>query len=125
MPRQTWYQKFVTAVRGIREGIRGQSSFLIHVPAAILVFLLAFLLECTLGEWELLILCVGLVFTAELLNSSLETLCRVLHPESHPQVGKALDIASGAVLVISLSSAIIGLQIFAPKLLVRISTIAH
>ena len=51
----------------------------------------------------------GLVLVAELLNSALETLADHLHPEQHPEVGAAKDIAAGAVLVASAVALVVGL----------------
>ncbi len=39
---------------------------------------------------------------AELFNAALETLADHLHPEEHPEIGAAKDIAAGSVLVAAL-----------------------
>jgi diacylglycerol kinase len=51
------------------------------------------------------------VIAAELFNSALEALARGLCPDHNPLVGKSLDIASGAVLVLSLTAVAIGLTV--------------
>ena len=52
--------------------------------------------------WALVGLAAGLVLVAELANTALETLADLLHPEHHPEVGIAKDVAAGAVLVATL-----------------------
>jgi diacylglycerol kinase (ATP) len=51
--------------------------------------------------WALGLLAIGLVIVAELLNTALETLSDHLHPERHPEIKAAKDIAAGAVLIAS------------------------
>ena len=49
---------------------------------------------------------------AELFNSAIERLAREVDREHNPNVGVALDIASGAVLVAAVGAAIVGSLIF-------------
>lgn len=112
-----WVRKFYLAGRGVFLGIEGQSSFAVHLPVAVLVIILAASLRCELWQWCVLMLCVGLVLSAELANSAIEELAKGLCPEQNPRVGRALDIASGAVLVASLTAACIGAAIFVTQLI--------
>lgn len=107
-----WMQKFRNALRGVAFGVHGQSSFAVHLPVAVLVVLLAWWLDCQLWQWTMLLLCISSVIALELLNSALETLAKELCHEQNEQVGRALDIASGAVLVASIFAALIGSLIF-------------
>ena len=105
---QPWIRKFRDAARGIVSGTRGQTSFMVHLPMAALVVGAAWWSDCSLWQWCILLLCISLVLAAELFNSSLESLAKGLCPEYNEQVGKALDMAAGAVLVVSLGAALIG-----------------
>lgn len=109
---QHWLSKFRIAARGVLFGMRGQTSFAVHVPISLVVVVLAALLRCQLWQWCALLLCIGLVLAAELANSAIEELAAGLCPAHNDHVGRALDIASGAVLVASLMSAIVGAIIF-------------
>jgi diacylglycerol kinase len=111
-----WIAKFGCAFRGWYLGSRSETSFAIHYLASAAVVGGAIFFSCNLIEWCLLILCISLVWMAELFNTAIENLSRAISPGYHEQVGKALDIASGAVLVISLGTAAIGGLIFVPKL---------
>src|SRR5438045_8032033 len=75
-PRRPWAQKFQDALRGLKFGIRGHSSFFVHFFAAALVILAAAALQCTVIQWCLLLGCIGMVLTTELINSAIETLHR-------------------------------------------------
>ena len=103
-----WIRKFRLAGRGVAAGIKGQNSFLVHVPVAITVICLATVLKCQVWQWCVLLLCIGMVLTAELANSAIEELAAGLCREHNSRVGRALDIASGAVLVASVTAAIVG-----------------
>ena len=147
-----WRDNFRRSLRGMRLGIRGHSTFFVHFFFAAIVLATAIVLRCELVEWCLLLGCIGLVLTAELFNSALETIYHgldddpvagVLDPavsdpsHTHPRevIGQnseplttyhspltvrrtrhALDIAAGAVLLASLTAALIGAIIFIPKL---------
>lgn len=111
-----WINKFRWALRGIRIGLTGHSSFLVHFAATLAVLFCAVWLRCSGWQWAVLGLCIGLVWSLELLNSSIEHLARGLCSEHNPEIGKALDTASGAVLLISITVAIVGLSILGHQL---------
>ena len=111
-----WRQKFREAFRGVKKGVRGHSSFYVHFFFAALVVAAAVVFDCSRFEWCLLVGCIGLVFTTELVNSSIETLFHGLDPEAKARIQGCLDIAAGAVLVASVTAAAVGAIVFIPKL---------
>lgn len=115
-PRMSWRTKFRAAFRGIKVGMRGHSSFSIHFFFTALVLAAAIVLRCTPIEWCVLLGCIGMVLTAELFNSAVETLFRGLDETNKDRVWPCLDIAAGAVLVASITAAVMGVVIFLPKL---------
>jgi len=112
-PPRRWRHKFGDALRGLKLGIRGHSSFSVHFFFVVLVVAGAIVLGCSLEQWGLLLGSIGMVLTAELFNSALETLVRGLDEQTRERVGPCLDIAAGAVLLASITAAIIGAAIFA------------
>ncbi len=114
-----WIRKFAIALRGIRFGMSGQTSFTAHIIVGVMVLALAVLLNCSSSQWCVLLLCIGLVFSAELANSAVEELARGLCHEKNENVGRALDIASGAVLCASLFAAVIGIIVLGSQLLAK------
>ena len=91
----------------------GQLQLLI----AILVILTGFALKVSLTEWMILLSCIGMVVSLEMINSALEKLSDHVTPHFHPSIKLVKDIAAGAVLWAALVSSIIGVIIFLPKLL--------
>jgi diacylglycerol kinase len=115
-PPRPWRHKFGDAFRGLKFGIRGHSSFSVHFFFSALVFVAAGVLDCSLEQWCLLLGCMGMVLTAELFNSAIETLFRGLDEPTKQRVWPCLDIAAGAVLLASITAAIIGSAIFLRQL---------
>jgi diacylglycerol kinase len=115
-PRQSWRAKFRAAFRGIKLGIRGHSSFFVHFFFGALVLAAGFIFHCELLEWCVLLGCIALVITTELMNSALETLFRGLDESTKKRTWPALDIAAGAVLFASMAAAVLGLLVLLPHL---------
>jgi len=88
-----------------------------HFVASLLALAGGWLLDIPKNDWLAVLLCIGLVNGLEALNSALEQTLDQLHPEQHPAVGRAKDLAAGAVLVAALCSAAIGLLVFGPPIL--------
>jgi len=115
-PRR-WRDKFREAIRGVKLGVRGHSSFFVHFFFAALALAAALALQCNFYEWCLVVGCIGLVMTAELFNSAIETLFRGLDAETKGRINGCLDIAAGAVLVAGLTAAVVGALVFGNRLL--------
>lgn len=113
-PTGRWRDKFRDAFDGIWRGVHEESSCRVHAVMTVAVISLAVFFRCDRWEWCLLLLCIGAVWTAEIFNSAVETLFRGLPAEARDQVYPCLHMAAGAVLMMSSSSAVIGLIIFWP-----------
>ena len=111
-----WRAKFGDAFRGLKFGVRGQSSFFVHFFFTALVVAAAIVLRCSPWDWCLLLGCIGMVLVAELFNSAVETLFRGLDEEAKARTWPCLDIAAGAVLLASLTAAVVGSLIFLAQL---------
>jgi diacylglycerol kinase len=114
--RDKWRAKFTYAFRGVKRGVRGHSSFSVHVFAAALVVAAAVGLQCGWVEWCVLLGCVGMVFTAELFNSAVEALFHGQDDAVKARTYQALDIAAGAVLTASAFAAAVGLIVFGRRI---------
>jgi diacylglycerol kinase len=107
---------FKYAIRGIRMVIKYEKNMQIHLVVAVLVVLAGWFFNISTIEWMLCLLCIGLVFGAEMVNTSIENLVDLVSPQKHELAGKAKDMAAGAVLISALFAACIGLFIFIPKI---------
>ena len=81
-----------------------------------MVVLVSFLLQISLVEWAVLLVCILVVLALEAVNSALEYLTDLVSPNYHPLAGKAKDMAAGSVLLASIGSVIIGLLLLGPKI---------
>lgn len=103
---------FVYAFRGIAYAVRHERNFVVHILASIAVIIGGLWLGVSLVEWAILIVVIGLVFMAEVFNTAIEQLVNKVSPEFHPLAGLVKDLAAGAVLIISIAAALVGLCIF-------------
>ena len=109
-------RKFGCAFRGIAEAIRVENSFKFHFAAAIAAILFGFFLRITIDEWAVLFLVIGLVLVAEMFNTVVELLTRMVTQEHNKLAKQLLDISAGAVLLSSIVSVIVGVAIFGGRL---------
>jgi len=112
--------KFLTgfkyAFAGICRLLATQRNAQVQLAAAVMVVGAGFYFGITQQEWITITLCIVLVLAAEGINTAVENLADALHPEQHPLIGKAKDVAAGAVLLIAIGAAIVGVIIFLPYL---------
>ena len=107
---------FSFAFRGIVSLVRGQANARIHFAATIAVIGAGLFLGLTRLEWCAIVAAIGLVWTAEGLNTAIECVVDLVSPDQHPVAGRAKDIAAGAVLIAAIIAAIIGALVFIPHL---------
>ena len=108
-------RSFGYAGRGIKVVFGSEANMKIHIGIAILVVICGFIFSISITEWIECLLCIGLVFGMEMMNTAIENVVDLASPKLHPLAGKAKDIAAGAVLICAIISVIIGLLIFVPK----------
>lgn len=111
---------FKYAFEGIKTVIKKEQNMKIHFIMMILVILAGVILKLTKIEWIICIILFGVVLTAELFNTAIEIVVDIVMPNKDERAKNAKDISAGAVLVVAISSAIIGLIIFVPKILENI-----
>ena len=67
-------------------------------------------------SWALIVLCIGIVLFAELVNTALEAVVDLATQELHPLAKRAKDIAAASVYTLSITAAIVGIIVFARAL---------
>lgn len=107
---------FKYAFDGIISAIQLEPNIKIHLAVALVVITFGFLFNISRIEWLLIITSIGLVFALELTNTAIETVVNSFTKDSHPGAKLAKDISAGAVLVVTITSVIVGLIIFLPHL---------
>jgi len=109
---------FVYAFRGIVSGFE-ERNMKFHGMATLVVILMSWYCKLSVSEWIIILILISLVWSAELVNSSLEKLSntvRDVNKLSYEATTKSRDMAAGSVLVIAIVAALIGLIIFVPKI---------
>ena len=97
--------------------IRTQHNFLIHISASLVVVVMGMVLKISAIEWVLIVIAIGMVFSAEAFNTAIEELIDLVSPEFQEKAGKIKDITAAAVLVMAIAALVTGLIIFLPKII--------
>ncbi|MBD1421740.1 diacylglycerol kinase [Sphingobacterium chuzhouense] len=108
---------FKYAIEGLLHLIRQEPNARIHIIAAIVAIMCGWYFDIDKSEWLAVILCIGIVFTTEIINTAVEHICDYISPAYHHKIKIIKDLAAAAVLISALMSAVIAGCIFVPKLL--------
>lgn len=109
-------KSFQYAFAGCKHCVLKERNFIIHGCLAVVVIVAGFVYSISTTEWMIICLNIALVMGFEMLNTSIERLCNLLHPQHHPFIKIIKDVAAGAVLLAALVAAICGAIIFIPKI---------
>ncbi len=109
------------ALGGIARLLRSEPNARIHAGATLSVLALGLWLGLGRLEWAALALAIGLVWSAEALNSAFEALCDAVRPEPDPRVARAKDLAAGGVLLAALAATALGALLLGPPLAARLA----
>jgi diacylglycerol kinase len=104
------------AVKGIWFCLKNETNFRIHIAAAIATTISGFYFDISKNEWLAQTICVGLVIMSEAINTAIEQLVNMVSPEWRTQAGVVKDVASGAVLLISIFVLICGILIYGERI---------
>ena len=92
------------ALRGIAHTLRSEASLRTQAIVLVLVLIALAVLRPAPIWWALVALSAALVLAAELLNTAIEELADLLHPDSHPRIRVVKDCAAAAVLIAALGA---------------------
>ena len=111
-------KSFKYAFAGLKSMFIAEHNSRIHLVAAVLAISLGILLSISIAEWLIIVLVIGIVFTAELINSAIEKLADVVSSDHNDRIKQIKDYCAAAVLVSSIVALIIGGLIFIPRILI-------
>ncbi len=115
---KNFFRAFPCAFNGILSGFK-ERNMRFHGVMAVLVVAAGWWVGLSKLEWILVVVSIGLVWAAELINTAVEELANIVRDElelGYEATTRARDTAAGAVLVLAAAAAIIGLCIFLPKI---------
>lgn len=107
---------FKYAVQGLISSFKTEKNMKIHILIMFLVILAGWWLKISKIEWIVCIILFGIVISAELVNTAIETIVDMITPYRNKEAKLAKDIAAASVLVVAISAAVVGLMIFVPKI---------
>jgi diacylglycerol kinase (ATP) len=111
-------RSFADAAMGLRLVLATQANAKVHAVATVVVLVAGFFFDLSRIEWALIVLAIALVWTAEAVNTAIESVVDLVSPERHPLAGRAKDAAAGAVLAAAIGAALIGACVFGPRIAV-------
>ncbi|UIR57563.1 diacylglycerol kinase family protein [Sphingobacterium sp. SRCM116780] len=109
-------KSFTYALNGFKILFKEEHNARIHFIATIIVIIAGFFFHISTTEWLIVILCIGAVFSLEIINSAIENLADLVCQTPNEFIKKAKDLAAAAVLIAAIVSIIIAMLIFIPKI---------
>lgn len=106
-------KSFGFALQGFRYTLATERNIRVMLGGAASAVVMGLVLQLDLVSWAIVLLCIGCVLAAELMNTAIETVVDLVSPEYHPLAGHAKDIAAAAVYVLSFLVAVVGVCVFA------------
>jgi diacylglycerol kinase len=106
---------FIPAFKGLFWLFRNEANAQVHLLATCIIIIAGFYFKIDQKDWLFLCFAIGLVISAEALNTSIEKLVDLLHPQKHQQAGLVKDLAAAGVLIASIVAVIIAFLVFVPK----------
>ena len=114
MGRNTLPESFYYAIVGVVSVFKSERNMKLHFFAALVVIILAVLMNVTPFEWAILVLTIFLVLAAETINTAIEKTVDLVTDNYQPLAEKAKNMAAGAVLLSAANAVIIAGLIFWP-----------
>lgn len=96
--------------------LRTEPSIQVQFVIAVLVTIAGFYFNISKTEWLVQTICIGMVMTAEGMNTAIEGIADFIHPDFHTKIGRIKDIAAGAVGMAALIAVIVACIIYLPKI---------
>ncbi len=109
-------RSFVIGSLGMAHAFATEQNMRIHCLIGLGVIVAGMVFAVAAWEWVALALCIGMVISAECVNTSIERLADRVSLETHPLIKQAKDCSSAAVLVLALTAAVVGGVVFVPKI---------
>ena len=116
----SFLRSFLFAVQGFRFAVRSERNIKVMLGGAAFAVIMGLVLQIDLVSWAIIFLSCGVVISAELVNTAIETVVDLVSPEFHPLAGRAKDIAAAAVWVLSVLVALVGVAVFAHALIAKL-----
>lgn len=112
----TFIRSFGYAIEGFRTAVATERNIKVQLFVGVLAIFAGVVLRIDALSWVLVLLCIGLVLFAELVNTSIEAIVDLATQDLHPLAKRAKDIAAASVFTLSITAAVVGIIVFARAL---------
>lgn len=112
----TFIRSFGYAIEGFRTAVATERNIKVQLFVGVLAIVAGVVLKIDALSWVLVLLCIGLVLFAELVNTSIEAIVDLATQDLHPLAKRAKDIAAASVFTLSITAAVVGIIVFARAL---------
>lgn len=109
-------KRFKYAFEGLFYLLKKDKNIRLHLLFFCILLFFAFFFKLSTLEWLVILICAGVVFALEIINTVLEELCDFVQATYHPKIKRIKDGSASAVLVFSIFSLVIACLIFIPKI---------
>ena len=100
-------KRFQFSVDGLVAAWQAESSLRLEGGAVLLVVMVLAVMKAAVVWWAIFALLAAGVLSAELVNTAIENMCDLFHPEVHSRIKVAKDCASAAVFVLNTAGLLI------------------
>ena len=97
--------------------LRTEANARFHLASAIIVIAGGLALDLPRIEWMILVLTMAAVLSLEAVNTAIEAICDAVSPDHNEEIGRAKDVAAGAVLIAAIAAVVIAVLVFGHRLL--------
>ena len=113
---KTFFSATRNALNGIIHAFKTEKNLRLDYLAGVLVLLISMFFDFTKTELICLIITIGFVIFAEMINSTVEYIVNLVKTEYDLNAKAAKDIAAGGVLIASIISVIVAYLLFVDKI---------
>lgn len=114
---RTHVDSFKDAFAGLAWSFKTQPNVRIHLLLAAIAIVLSWFFQITLVEFAIIIFTIVLGLTAEMINTSIESMTDLITTEYRESAKIAKDVAAGMMLTTAIGAVLVALVIFVPHIL--------
>lgn len=112
MRKPPLHKSFLNAFRGVFVMIKTERNFQIELFAFLINVFLIFYLKLSGTDTAIILITSFAVLSAEIFNTAIEKICDFIQPEYDKRIGFIKDISAGAVVLMAISSILIGILVY-------------
>lgn len=111
------FESFGYALKGVAYLLESEQNARVHTVITICVGIAVWLFHVSRLEAAILFIAVILVFAIEIINTAIEKVFDVCHPEHHDTIMRAKDAMAGAVLISAVIATVVAFLVFLPHII--------